>query len=129
MVNVKLLAFGIVMIYFFSLIPVQAQENCSEFWICMDWSFCMGSGIQMRTCKDVNRCGTENNKPPETQNCTPIAVREIVLPEDNSSGGGVTGLLISNAATVLAAVILGLGAAVYLLYRKWKDIKMFVSSP
>jgi hypothetical protein len=95
----------------------------------MDWSFCMGSGIQIRTCKDINRCGTEIDKPPETQKCTPIAVREIVLPEDNSSGGGVTGLLISNAAPVLAAVIIALGTAVYLLYRKWKDIKMFISPP
>jgi len=121
----KILIPGILALYFLSLIPVQAVE-CTEFWVCTDWSYCLGSGIRMRTCSDVNRCGTQETKPAETEKCTPVQPREINLPEKDT--GGVTGLLVSNTPTILGIVVLVLFVAVYLTYRKWKDVRMFISS-
>jgi hypothetical protein len=127
MSRLKLLLPGILALYFLSLIPVHAQE-CTEFWVCSDWSFCLGSGVRMRTCSDLNRCGTADSKPVETQKCTLVQPKEINLPENNETGG-VTGLLVTNTPTVLGAIVLVLFVAVYLTYKKWKDVKLFISSP
>lgn len=42
---------------------------CKELWICTDWSKCMISDIQIRTCKDLKECNTRVNKPPEVRSC------------------------------------------------------------
>ena len=124
----KLLIPGIIIFYLLSLVPVYAQEEkCTEFWICTDWSYCLGSGVRVRSCYDMNRCPTEKEKPAETETCTPATVREINLPQQESTG--VTGLIISNTPTVLGIVAVILGVAAYILYRKWKDLKMFISPP
>jgi hypothetical protein len=123
----KLLASGIIMFCLLAAIPAHAQE-CIEFWVCSDWSYCLGSGIRMRTCTDINRCGTSDTKPAETQNCTPVQPREVNLPE-NTETGGVTGLLVTNTPTILGILTLALLAAVYLMYKKWKDMRTFISSP
>ena len=47
---------------------------CGEDWSCSDWSTCSDSS-QTRTCTDNNNCGTEHEKPDESQSC-------------NSGGGG-----------------------------------------
>ena len=127
MPDTKIIALGILALYFLSLIPVHAQE-CTEFWVCSDWSFCLGSGVRMRTCSDVNRCGTADTKPAETEKCSPVQPKEINLPE-NTDTGGVTGLLVTNTPTVLGIVVLVLFVAVYLTYKKWKDVRLFMSSP
>jgi hypothetical protein len=127
MAKLGLIALGMLSFYLLSLIPAQAQQ-CNEFWICMDWSFCTGSGVQIRSCTDINRCGTEKLKPAETQSCTPMAVKEIVLPEQPADTG-ITGLLVSNAPTILGVVALTLFIVAYVMYRKWKDIRAFVSGP
>jgi len=113
--------------FLLSLIPAQAQD-CSEFWVCTDWSFCLGSGVQIRECKDANRCGTENLKPDETQKCTPVPPREIALPQSQDTGG-ITGMILSNAPAVLGIIALVLLLAVYIAYKKLRDIRMFVSPP
>lgn len=128
MVKSGLVALGMIFFYVLSLMPAYAQEEkCTEFWICTDWSFCLGSGVQIRSCYDMNRCGTEREKPNETEACSPPAVRDIVLPEKESPG--VTGMLISNTPTLLGIVAVALGVAAYILYRKWKDLRMFISPP
>jgi len=43
-------------------------KTCTEEWNCGSWSDCSGSS-QTRTCTDTNDCGTEENKPTETQTC------------------------------------------------------------
>lgn len=43
---------------------------CTENWQCSSWSSCTNNQ-QTRTCTDLNNCGTTNNKPIETQSCTP----------------------------------------------------------
>ena len=42
---------------------------CIENWNCTDWSSCIDS-LQNRTCIDQNSCGTELDKPEESQSCT-----------------------------------------------------------
>ncbi|MFC2143846.1 NosD domain-containing protein [Candidatus Aenigmatarchaeota archaeon] len=44
-------------------------SGCVESWSCTDWSVCLHS-LQTRTCTDLNGCGTELNKPTESQYCT-----------------------------------------------------------
>jgi len=50
-------------------ITIEYGEACTENWDCTDWSACVG-GVQTRTCTDLNECGTEINKPSESQVCT-----------------------------------------------------------
>ena len=42
---------------------------CIEDWQCTEWSECDSSQTQTRTCEDLNSCGTQDNKPSETQSC------------------------------------------------------------
>ena len=42
--------------------------HCEENWVCTDWGEC-NVDRRERTCADINRCGTEENKPAETQAC------------------------------------------------------------
>ncbi len=48
---------------------------CIENWQCTDWSACT-DGTQSRTCTDGNSCGTTQDKPPESQACTPLGCTE-----------------------------------------------------
>jgi len=48
---------------------------CEEDWECGEWGECI-DGIQNRTCNDLNECGTELNKPVESQTC------EVICEED-----------------------------------------------
>jgi hypothetical protein len=43
---------------------------CEEDWTCADWGPCLPSGYQTRTCRDRNECGTNNNMPNTTRECT-----------------------------------------------------------
>ncbi len=43
-------------------------ETCTEDWSCDDWTVC-ADDLQSRTCTDANTCGTEDNKPDESQAC------------------------------------------------------------
>ena len=47
--------------------PDCTGHECMEEWVCTDWSPCF-DGKQIRTCNDLNSCGTEIKKPAETQN-------------------------------------------------------------
>lgn len=44
--------------------------SCYENWTCSAWSICSQDGSQVRVCNDANTCGTEREKPAETQTCT-----------------------------------------------------------
>lgn len=46
----------------------SGHEACDEQWVCDDWSACV-NGTQTRICTDRNGCGTEQEKPAETQSC------------------------------------------------------------
>jgi hypothetical protein len=46
----------------------KISEACVEDWQCTEWGNCT-DGIQTRVCEDLNDCGTEENKPDESQEC------------------------------------------------------------
>jgi hypothetical protein len=48
--------------------PEPEPEPCVEDWTCGNWSVCVDSS-QTRTCTDNNACGTEDDKPDESQSC------------------------------------------------------------
>ncbi len=58
-----------------------ATTTCTESWSCSEWSECINR-TQTRTCTDINNCGTEINKPAESQDCNchsnaiPISLNE-----------------------------------------------------
>jgi len=47
---------------------IRISEACVEDWECTEWSNCT-EGIQVRICEDLNDCGTEKDKPDESQEC------------------------------------------------------------
>lgn len=54
-----------------SSITSSATSNsglCTEQWRCTQWADC-STGSQIRTCYDLNNCGTSNSKPSESQDC------------------------------------------------------------
>ena len=53
--------------------------TCTENWTCTEWSDCT-DGSQIRTCTDLNNCGTEKNKPTETQSCV-LEFEEEICPQ------------------------------------------------
>jgi hypothetical protein len=57
-------------------------EECEEDWLCTEWSECI-EGQQTRACTDQNACGTEDNRPEETQTCEVIkgAIFDILVNE------------------------------------------------
>jgi hypothetical protein len=79
---------------------VAQQQECQERWVCSEWSECI-NGIQTRTCRDVNNCGTNNKEPFTSQPCSSEERKE----EKSSEGvSGITGFfaLLSNPVYALA---------------------------
>lgn len=62
-------------------IAIQKMEQsiCQEFWKCSEWTNCI-KGVQIRDCRDLNRCGTPFNKPLEVRDCV-----DFGLVEDNGA--------------------------------------------
>lgn len=50
--------------------PSLCPSSCTPNWTCSGWSDC-SQGRQTRGCADLNNCGTESNKPIESQVCNP----------------------------------------------------------
>ncbi len=46
----------------------NSSNECVEDWSCSDWSECV-DGSQSRTCTELNKCGTSEYKPSESQTC------------------------------------------------------------
>jgi len=59
----------------------EGEEECIEDWQCTNWSDCI-NGTQIRTCNDLNNCGTENNKPEESQECQSTNCETFDVNED-----------------------------------------------
>lgn len=82
-------------------------ETCEENWACTDWTQCENT-TQIRICTDQNSCGTENNKPEESQDC----VVEETVEEDGLVGaedlgtGGVAAAIIMILVVVAVIVVM-----------------------
>lgn len=48
---------------------LTTKNQCIENWQCEYWTRWNQEGMRYRTCKDVNNCGTEKNKPIITEIC------------------------------------------------------------
>jgi len=82
---------------------------CNEKWECSEWGTCI-NGTQIRTCDDINECGTLKDKPEENRACTvPIDSERAVRPAPTFSyamiGLVFVGLLLI-AAIVYILIIL-----------------------
>lgn len=55
----------------YSGLVTYTSEPCVESWECSEWepAICPIEELQNRTCYDLNACGTEDAKPPETKEC------------------------------------------------------------
>lgn len=86
-------------------IQINESKPCIERWLCTDWSECI-NGIQTRECEDVNKCGTEENKPLLVQPC--ITGKENVT--EKAKPTGITGLfiLIQNPSFLLVLILIAL---------------------
>ena len=118
---------------------------CAEDWKCSEWSECSPEGIQTRTCEDVNKCGTTEKKPSESQPCHYTAAEEAEVkpavsqpvcgngeceenencescPDDcgecapEITGAGITGLFTGLQATGLFGLLVLLAIALILLF-------------
>ena len=56
------------------------HQGCQPDWECTGWSRCI-DGEQTRNCTDKNECGTDKNRPPETQDCETPEVDHVVFSE------------------------------------------------
>lgn len=59
---------------------------CIPKWFCSDWGECRPTNTQLKTCTDLNECGTNVSKPSTSQPCTYID--DNGSGDDNGNGGG-----------------------------------------
>jgi len=62
------------------------SDVCIEDWKCSEWSTCT-YGIQARSCKDFNLCGTNNSEPQIIRICEEGSTIEKIPGEQNSEVG------------------------------------------
>jgi len=90
--------------------------TCTESWECTEWSECI-DGKMTRTCTDTNSCGTETDKPAETQVCT-----EESQPQETLDETPKTAQEKSNNSWIAWTIVLivVLGGTWYFFFRKNK---------
>lgn len=54
---------------------VKKTGPCVENWFCEDWSACKKEGMQTRACQELNKCGTEIQRPTTTQSCVYVEIK------------------------------------------------------
>ncbi len=96
-----------------TIVPgVTTTTICQESWTCSDWSACK-DGIETRLCFDENQCGTENDRPFESNPCS--------AEEADSSGIDMTGLfagVVGNPFVGIVVVIIVVTAVYLIKFRK-----------
>lgn len=91
---------------------VSTTEECQEQWKCSEWSACK-DGLETRMCYDENSCGTDMDKPFESQPCS---VQEA------QSTNSITALVIgalSDPLTVIIIIVL----VIIVAYFVWRMLK------
>ena len=69
----------LITIIFTLIIANAVSAECTENWICGDWSDCANT-IQRRVCADQNQCETENLKPPTEKTCSAQLYEQLAPP-------------------------------------------------
>ncbi len=94
--------------------PKPRPEGCTERWSCTEWTECV-DGQRVRTCLDLERCGTETSKPALTFDCsaggTPPAEPNPPYLLTVPAAGGSPQVKVFNGLT-------GKTVATFLAYRK-----------
>ena len=92
--------------------PPKVKETCVENWTCTNWSECI-NGVQTRTCTDLNKCGTTENKSSESKFCgieKEIGEENVTKPE---VGPGITGRV--TALLKKGNLIIGISVIVFIV--------------
>jgi len=90
---------------------------CEENWKCSEWFECFNSK-QKRVCTDLNDCGTETNKPSETQACLETST-ENQTSDKNNSFFTTTGRFLTSPTGLVSIFGLLLVAIIgFLVYQK-----------
>ena len=58
------------------------RTDCVESWTCSAWSECV-DGVKSRTCSDLNSCGTQEEIPYLTDECTVVSPPTEIPVDDN----------------------------------------------
>lgn len=102
----------------------SSNGPCTEHWTCGEWAKCDG-GLQKRTCKDSNKCGTIEDLPMTSQPCSLAEAQTASAQEAGTSGsslGGITGRFFSfasgNVTTIAGLVILAALVGYYFMNKK-----------
>lgn len=106
--------------------------ECIEDWSCGEWSDCVGNDMR-RICSDLNKCGTDKDKPEVYQECEletedKEMVLESIEEESNTSEinngffSAITGAVIGGGTTSFAVaggfVVLALGGFFLVKFRR-----------
>jgi len=51
--------------------PCPEVVPCDTNWSCSEWNVCL-KGQQVRTCRDINQCGTTTDKPETMKSCSSV---------------------------------------------------------
>jgi len=102
---------------------------CYENWECTPWSECI-DGVMVRTCTDLNKCGTTKDKPQISSTCSPDEEEEISLGEPSEESffskitgaaiGGITDFAKSGIGLIIAILIIAAGVVVLFITKKKK---------
>ncbi len=75
-----------------------SEYTCAENWQCSGWDTC-SSGMQTRTCTDLNSCGTAISKPAETQSCESPSSGTANSGGNGGGGSGGGGTIVPTTTT------------------------------
>jgi parallel beta-helix repeat protein/cysteine-rich repeat protein len=108
-----------------------ATTNCTEDWVCGDWSECIGSK-QTRNCNDVNLCeslkkaGTiskiiDTAKPKESKSCTVELTPTVPLPQTPVQKPSIIGAMLPESPIARNATLASLAAVLIFggVYASW----------
>jgi len=79
---------------------------CVENWSCDEWAECLGNE-QRRLCDDLNKCGTELEKPETYQECGLTSHNDDLIIDNNVTGPDVSQSRGLSSIPIIGAVIGG----------------------
>jgi len=97
-----------------TIAQTESKQQCQERWVCTPWSECK-NGIQTRTCKDENNCGTDFHKPLESQPC--VAEEKTATTGNLAPITGFFALIPSQTLIGLVTIIL-----IVLIFFGWRKV-------